>query len=146
MLRRKVKTPVVSTRGCLTWGALNSQGVPPATSLLLAPSPPHHQFLPLLCSHKPQDRKLWLTHAGPGLSETMSHWEFRVLPWTRWEFPHSEGGRGLQKPTIGLTLAHCLESIRCGLALTASKWGLGYWIIAGYNHTRKRCPPKFISQ
>lgn len=56
----------------------------------------------------------------PGLSETVSHQEFRVLPWTHRELPCSEREKGLKEPTIGLTLGHCPESTY-GLAMTVSK-------------------------
>lgn len=64
-LGEKWNAPVVSTRDCLTWGALNYQSLPLAASFLLASHPPHHQFLPSLYSQEPQDRKLSLTRAMP---------------------------------------------------------------------------------
>lgn len=146
MLRRKVKCPCSEHQGRSNLGSAQLSRSPPATSFLLAPSPPHHRFLPLLCYHQPQDRKPWLAHARPrsvrsniSLRFQGSSLDLLGVSWLWW-------GEGLEKAPAGLTLGHCPLSTWCSLAMDASKWGLGNWIIAQYHHMRKYHPPKFISQ
>lgn len=121
------------------WGARTQQGCRSPFSRLLPgkllatplPTPHDHNQWP---SHF---HRFAITHhgmessdsptPGPGLSESRSHGEFRVSPWTHWQFPQCEGERSLRKLTIGLTLGRCLESTYCSLVMAASKWMLTTW-------------------
>lgn len=110
----------MSSGDCVIWGHTQPLGMPtPVTSFQVF----HHPLplIPLLCSHKSQDGKRWLTLP-------MSHWEFRVLSWTDWKFPLRRDG-GLEKAHPWHHLECCPESTECDLAVSTSKWGVGNWFL-----------------
>lgn len=151
----KCKCPHSEHRDCPIWGACTWQGCRCPFSHLLPGSSNHptttpynqstsHSHCFVITSHERESSASPVP--CPGLSETRSHWEFRPLPWTYGQFPHSEGGRSLRNPTIDLSLGHCPECIWCGLAMTTSNGVQVNGFLQTINHLRKCCPPKFISQ
>lgn len=122
-LGEKWNAPVVSTGDCLTRGALTCQKSPSSHLVPAGFSPTTPPVPPITLQSEATGRKA-LTHprhAQVCLKQCLIKNSGLFLGLSG--SPHSEGERGLRKPTIGLTLVHCPESVRCGLAMTASKWG-----------------------